>query len=80
MPINPDATPDFAFVDDALPERATPVHAWRIVKYLDEDGVECFWWSVEGDPNISETLGLLEMIKFDVLRRIDFFSDFDEED
>ena len=39
-----------------------------IVKYLNEDGRPCTNWHLDGEPTREDAAGLLEMVKFDVLR------------
>jgi hypothetical protein len=69
MPTSPETNPDFIAVDDILPEQCVPLQSLRIVKYLDEQGVERFNWHCEGEPSFLDMLGLLEGVKFDVMHR-----------
>ena len=80
MPTKPDGTPDFAQIEDLLPEGAVPLQSWRIVKFMDSEGEERFNWDCEGGPRISDTAGMVEVVKFDALHRLAVFCHGEEEE
>lgn len=59
---------DFDHIEDLLPEGATPLIAMRIVKYLNADGEGATNWHLDGNPTRQDTAGLLEIVKYDMLR------------
>lgn len=70
MPISDDAPvvqDDFSRYDDMLPDNCSPLHGWRIIYFLDEDGNEKWRWGCDGDPVMSNTLGSFLMVMFDLL-------------
>lgn len=66
-------------MEDLVLEDGMLVQAWRIVKFLDKDGRETFNWDCDGSPLISESLGTMELIKFDMIHRIAHQDDDDED-
>jgi len=52
-----------------LPDGALKLHELNLVVYLNDEGMECFWWDwVDGEsPSISHAVGLIEMLKLHML-------------
>lgn len=69
MPTNDDAVlkDDFSRYDDMLPDNCAPIHGWRIIYFVDDEGNERWRWGVDGDPVMSSTIGVFSMVVFDLL-------------
>lgn len=78
MPTSPNRT-EFEGMSDLVPEGALLEQAWRITKFISQDGTEMFNWDCDGSPTIADTLGALELIKFDALAST-FIEDEEEKD
>lgn len=45
---------------------AVPTQSIRILSYLDADGKPFWTWRVQGEAQVSDTIGVLEMVKFTI--------------
>ena len=52
--------------DDSVPEIAVV-----ILGFIDEDGAEGFKYHILGEPNLATTVGLLSIVKADILARVE---------
>lgn len=50
-----------------LPDGAVPLSGWQLVYFMDENGDERMRWSVDGDPLVTTSVAMCEMLKFDLL-------------
>lgn len=53
---------------DILPKGAIPVCGMRILSYINSDGVLCYQFAQAGDTNVANVIGVIEMVKADILR------------
>lgn len=58
---------EFDHVHDLVPGQGRPFQALRIVEYFDEDGVPRWRYDFEGSVPRTALLGLIEIVKFDLL-------------
>ena len=58
-----DEDEDFSGVMDLVPEGGMPVHAIRIVEYLDSDGEPGLRFKVDGDVRLTTTIGTLAVVQ-----------------
>jgi len=79
LPTKPESLPEFAPWEDIMPKNALPLQAWRVVKFL-VNGEERFYWSCEGQPTISESLGMLAVVQFDIMHSSSAMGHIDDED
>lgn len=54
---------DFSGVADLIPEGCLPLHAIRIVEYALPNGTSDFHFKVDGDVNLSTTIGTLAIVQ-----------------
>jgi hypothetical protein len=47
-----------------VPEGMVFHHGIAVYSYMNGDDEMLYGWHVDGDPHVSETLGLMELIKF----------------
>ncbi len=45
-------------------DNAIPLFGYRILVFSDDNGSEWFKWRVEGDPTLSDSVAMLERVKF----------------
>jgi hypothetical protein len=50
-----------------MPEGSMPVQVVEVCSYIDPDGNNMWGYRLRGETPLSTTLGLLEMLKFDLL-------------
>jgi len=75
----PESPEDFSGVSDMIPDGAVPVHAIRIVEFVDADGVMDMAMRVDGEVPLKDTVGVLEIVKHAFLQdETDMFMAWDE--
>lgn len=53
-------------LDAKVPPGSVVVQRWAIVHYLDEGGEEHVRWEDEGEADLSQTISMLETMKFQI--------------
>jgi hypothetical protein len=60
---------DFYAYKPMLPDDAIPMAGWQIILYIDpESSEEAYRFHVDGDPKLGQTLSVLELLKYNLLR------------
>lgn len=67
LDMNSGSNQNFDRYQDMMPEGAIPLHGLRMVAFLNSEGVICYRFRHAGDVAITQIVGLLEMVKADIL-------------
>ncbi len=59
----------FAQYEDLLKEGCAPIFGMRILQYFSPDGELRFSLATQGDVHVTQMLGLLDLIMFEVKQR-----------